>query len=103
MPPIRPEEVSTARSAAIPEVVFVCFNNLIARNIRDGEAIVSQREVIDLIIKKSSFSPDDLFQRGWLDIEKDYQEAGWRVKYDKPGYNETYEATFTFTAKRKKS
>ncbi len=32
----------------------------------------------------------------WLDVEDVYREAGWVVEYDKPGYCESYEATFTF-------
>lgn len=29
-----------------------------------------------------------------------YQAAGWKITYDKPGHNETYNATFTFAKRR---
>ena len=32
-----------------------------------------------------------------MDIESIYRADGWGVYYDKPGYNETYTATFEFT------
>lgn len=41
----------------------------------------------------------DVFERGYLDIEETYRKAGWSVVYDKPGYNETYDAFYTFTRK----
>jgi len=39
---------------------------------------------------------DEIFDRGWLDVEDLYRISGWRVEYHKPGYNETYEPTFEF-------
>ena len=29
-----------------------------------------------------------------------FEEAGWNVQYDKPGYNENYDAYFKFTEKK---
>jgi len=40
---------------------------------------------------------DEVFDKGWLNIEPMYRAAGWKVVYDKPAYNESYEPTFTFT------
>lgn len=37
-----------------------------------------------------------VFANKWLDIEDIYREQGWRVDYDKPAYNENYQASFTF-------
>lgn len=34
----------------------------------------------------------------WLNFEGAYRRAGWKVEFDKPGYNESYPATFKFTA-----
>lgn len=44
----------------------------------------------------------EIFDNGWLDIETVYEDSGWSVEYDKPGYNESYEASWTFKPKRKK-
>jgi hypothetical protein len=32
-----------------------------------------------------------------MDVEDVYQKAGWEVEFDKPGYNEDYEANFKFS------
>jgi hypothetical protein len=43
----------------------------------------------------------EIFHRGWLDVEDAYRAEGWTVVYDKPGYNESYAASFTFSARSK--
>ena len=40
-----------------------------------------------------------LFRNHYLDIEPVYEEVGWNIIYDKPGYCESGEPTFTFTKK----
>jgi hypothetical protein len=46
-----------------------------------------------------AYFQSEVYAKGWLNFEAIYEEAGWKVVYDKPGYNETYDANFTFTKK----
>ena len=55
-------------------------------------------KVIDLMVKKG-LKRDKIFSEGWLNIETVYEDAGWDVYYDKPGYNEDYKPSYTFTKK----
>ncbi len=48
-------------------------------------------------------SSSEIYERHLLDVEPSYRAEGWEVEYDKPGYNETYEATFTFRKKYMKT
>lgn len=41
----------------------------------------------------------EIFDNCWLDVEDIFEEVGWKVVYDKPGYNESYPANFEFTKK----
>lgn len=96
--PITPQEALQGKSKFIPEFVMEAFNELITKNFDGKTAIVSQKEVVDLIITKC---PEDIesyhvFNEKWLDIEQIYVQSGWEVEYDKPGYNETYQAKFIF-------
>jgi len=50
---------------------------------------------------KKGLKAFDIDKNNWLDVGKIYENAGWKVEYDRPGFNESYEATFSFTAKRK--
>ena len=38
-----------------------------------------------------------------MDIEPVFEQAGWKVDFDRPGYNEgPYDAYFQFTKKKKR-
>jgi hypothetical protein len=37
-----------------------------------------------------------IFSKGYLNFEELYEAQGWKVVYDKPAYNESYKANFTF-------
>lgn len=100
--PIRPSDVSKVKKSSIPDEVFQAFNELIAEKMRGKSAVVMQNEVIERILKKmepKECTRAQIFDNGWLDVEADYSRSGWSVDYDKPGYNEMYEAKFTFTAR----
>lgn len=92
--PIRPEEIVKS----VPDAVIESFNELIAERISGREARVSQKDVVRRICQKMSLASDEIiFRNHWLDVESLYIAAGWDVKYDKPAYNETGEASFLFT------
>lgn len=95
--PIRPDDVQGVKNALIPEAVFEVFNALIAQAWANGQAIVYQDDAIDRLTMKMNVSRDELFKRGLLDVEDAYRRVGWRVEYDKPGYNESYRAFFKFS------
>ena len=105
--PISPNEVAEIVQNSIPGSVFDAFNECIALDWNGRSATVKQEEVIAKIISK--FPPDSegnpsisrrlIFDKKWLNVEEAYRALGWSVKYDKPGYNESYEAFFVFTKK----
>lgn len=106
--PIRPEQVPQIRRARLLDEVVAAFNELIARNIHRRQVTILQKEVVALIISKLQQRPDwsgksaaqieaELFRSNMLDVEDTFREAGWQVVYDKPGYNESYDAFFTFS------
>jgi hypothetical protein len=96
--PITPSEVAVARQGSIPDAVFEAFNELIVENFSGRSATVHQGDVAKLL-KEKGVNVQQAFSRSWLDVEDVYRQAGWRVEYDKPGYNEDYDAYFVFTKK----
>lgn len=98
--PISPSEVKD-KANQIPEYIIEVFNNLIARNFRNGKAIVFQKDVKQEIgqISIANITYEAIIANGWLDVEELYEQAGWTVSYDKPGYNESYDAYFVFSVK----
>ncbi len=108
--PITPSEVGAVKGNIFPPEVFQAFNELIAASYTNGSARVTQDAVIARITLLTITDPDTpnpeeavaklrrtIFDKGWLNVESFYEDAGWAVQYDKPGFSESYPATFTFT------
>jgi hypothetical protein len=97
--PLSPDEAKVKH--AIPDQVIEAFNEMILRNLDGRVAIVNQEDVVSLIREKMKaarpdFNRREIFQERWLNVEEIYRSKGWQVEYDKPGFNESYDATFTF-------
>lgn len=100
MPAISPKDITAHKRNTIPEFVFDAFNELIAADFNGSVATVKQSEVIERILADQiDLDRQTIFSRGWLNIEDVYDAVGWRVVYDKPSYNETYEAYWMFKKK----
>jgi len=112
--PVSPQDVVEEKEKWIPDEVISAFNKLISVNFSYGHASFRQDEIVVEIIdnlKKSDLEVIKgiqqsnkklrtlIFDRNWLDVEDIFRKAGWIVEYDKPGYNESYAATFNFRKK----
>jgi hypothetical protein len=99
--PISPSEVAGLKATLLPDEVIEAFNELIAKNASNGRSEFTQSTVVSLILKKlPGWTKAQLHAERCLDVEDIYRAAGWKVEYDKPGYNEDYEARFVFSYKR---
>lgn len=103
--PISPFEVGNKKIDFIPSEVIEAFNELIVKAFSGGTARVVQQEVVDLALEKMKFNRPRVpeFDSQWLNVEELYEAEGWDVEYDKPGYNESYEAFFVFKKVQKGS
>lgn len=100
--PITPKEVAEYKVHSTPGFVFDAFNVLISANFVGGSAIVLTKNVVKEILLRSPgrLTENDIFEKGWLNIEEAYHAAGWKVTYDKPAFNEFYDAYFTFSPRK---
>lgn len=106
--PFTPKEAQDKKDVSFPDEVIETFNEFLAERYANGYARIEQGEVLNLIVSKFAthgkvFSRQQILDRGWLDIESAYRKAGWTVRYDRPGFNETYEAFWEFTKRRDNS
>lgn len=100
--PIRPDEIVQLKRNLIPDFVYIAFNRMIAKKFNGSYASFTQEEIIKEILSlNTEYDRTHIFEEKWLDVENIYREYGWWVEYDKPAFNETYDATFTFTQKSK--
>jgi len=99
--PITPDEINLP---LIPSEVIDVFNRLICRNYRTfrKEAVIKQIEVLNEIKLALGIEKTDIiFDNEWLDVEDIFSEVGWIVKYEKPAYNEDFDAYFVFKKPKK--
>lgn len=94
---ITPTAAEQRRQRSIPGVVVLVVNDLIVESLRGGQAVVKQEDILARLEAQSHLKRGEALSKGWLDFEEIYQTAGWDVSYDKPGFNESYEPSFTFT------
>lgn len=98
--PITPREALKKKEERLPDEVFDAFNEMIADNLRDGVATFKAKDVAALIRSKLQIKGEQVYDKGYMDVEPLYRKAGWKVEYDQPAYCESYDATYTFSAKR---
>ncbi len=99
--PIKPDEVSDEKNKNIPEFIIRAFNELIVENWTGSSSTFLQKEAMARALSiDSTYSSQEIFKKKWFDVENLYRKQGWKVEYDKPGYNESYEANFTFRRKQ---
>lgn len=95
--PITPAQVAQTQGSVIPSAVFDAFNAEIATAFVGGTARVLQDRVVSRLTD-GGLSRHEIFESGWLNVEESYRAAGWKVSYEKPGFNESGAACFTFDA-----
>lgn len=95
--PITPDEALVALPP-IPLEVFEVFNSLL-RGQKPPVHIEQERVVAMLLKALPNIQRHEIFANAWLNIEAAYEAAGWLVVYDKPGFNGTYGASWTFSRK----
>ena len=96
--PIKPKDVVSVKAKSFPPEVIEVFNELIAKNYSNGSSTVLHKHVVDALVKKG-LKKDDIYDNHWLDVEEIFEKNGWDVFYDKPGYCESYDASFKFSVK----
>ena len=99
--PITPEQALNSRENYFPDYVIQAFNKVIAKNFNGKKSQFKLDEIINQILVEGmgQITRTQIFADRLLDVESIYEKHGWKVYYDSPGYNESYDANFTFTKK----
>jgi hypothetical protein len=72
---------------------------LIAENLSGDSSTFTLKEAVALVKKKLKDSGVK-YNNDFMNVEPIYRAAGWKVEYDQPGYNESGEGMYRFTAKK---
>lgn len=102
--PISPDEVVGEKRKHIPDFVIQAFNELIAKHFDGRASTFGIKEVEAAVLRLwNGDNPkirEQMYAEHWLDVEDIFREQGWSVEFDKPGYNESGESTFTFRPRK---
>jgi hypothetical protein len=97
--PIKPSEITKAKAAAIPDWVIEAVNELLLAKWNGREARFTLKEVMALAMPKApeATTRQQVYDNHLMDFEDLYRKEGWKVLFDKAGYNESYDDFFVFT------
>ena len=93
--PITPQEVALEKAKILPEEVINTFNKLIATNWNGSNSQFSLKDVkkeLDKLLPEG-------YPTSYLDVEDIYRRFGWKVRYDAPAPDESYNAYFVFSSR----
>ena len=97
--PMSPQDIYDELETIIPSYVIVAVNNLLQLNYRgEYEIKISQKDILAEILKLAPEGVTEkvILKNKYLDFEPLFQKYGWKIEYDKPGFNESYEPIFKF-------
>ena len=100
--PITPKEAAEQIEKNFPEFVIEGVNNAINKHYFGKSSFTIKQKVIAdeiMAVAPVGVTRDELFSKHLMDFEDIYRKFGWDVKYDKPGYDESYDAFFEFKPK----
>jgi hypothetical protein len=101
--PITPDEIMGKLENIIPQSIILAVNELLTEKYRGtGDVSIKQKDIIErAILIDETLTSNIIFEKKYMDFEELYKKSGWSVSYDKPAYNEKYDAYFIFNKKKK--
>lgn len=97
--PITFDEVAHINEPVHEEIIDT-VNQLIKQNFNYvlKESTVKIKDIFSNLKEKNfHYSATEILERGWLDIERLYENAGWYVRYYSPSHNDVFEPYFYFS------
>lgn len=95
MGPMSPDEIGEHRKQVIPAVVFTVVNGLIANDISHGFVRLTR----GVVVSGLEAAGVDVSSVNLVTVMETYGNVGWDVRFDRPGYSESYEPFWEFRKK----
>jgi hypothetical protein len=102
--PFSPADALASKATVIPEPVVTAVNQLLAERYTGRSKVTfTLKELKARVMRNLDINEDDggpgpalNYPNYVWDFETLYQGHGWDVKYDAPGYNESYDGFYVF-------
>lgn len=92
--PIRPDDIIKYKD--FPNGVIEAFNKMIVKKWDGRQSTFTLGEVEKLAVAYTGLTPNELYDAHLMDVEPLYRLYGWKVTFDKSGFNEPYPDRFIF-------
>lgn len=96
---ISPQEIKVNKDKFCDPNVLLVINDFLGKRFNGGEVRIDQEEVVARLENEFGMNRNKIFDNDLLDVEEAYRQKGWSVKFDKPGYCESYKAHWVFKPK----
>lgn len=96
--PISPSEIQYG----IPEPVIETFNQMIQEKWNGKSVTIKQKDAMPRVIaafakRGETITSHKLYDMNWMDVEGPFQKAGWKVRYESPDRDESFDSYWTFS------
>lgn len=72
--------------------------NMLLSRFNGKSLTLKEKEIVTKFLElEPDISRDVIFDNHWLDFEGIYIRKGWKVSYDRPGYDENYDPYYIFS------
>ena len=97
--PLSPLEVKQKAIESIPSEMVQAVNELLIENASRSSITLKQKDIEARFNKLSNgkYNHVDIYDKGWMDIEPIFRNAGWKVRYESPDRDQSFDEFFTFT------
>ena len=86
------------KERVFPDFIIQAFNECIQESKIKHSKRVEQERVLEKIMElNKDITLSQIFDEHLLDVEDFYRDAGWKVVFYKPAYNEDWKAYFEFS------
>jgi hypothetical protein len=97
--PITPNDIPAQKLMHIPPEVIDVFNEFIVMNWNGTSSSFLQKWVLAKVSEVLGLDEKSILDKHYLDVKIVFEERGWKVLLDQPGWDEEYEPWYRFSRK----
>lgn len=96
--PMSPTEIKQKAIESIPDEMIQAVNELLIENASRGTITIKLKDIEARFRKLSNgkYNSIDIYDKGWMDFESAFRQAGWKVSYESPARDENFESYYRF-------
>lgn len=98
---IKPTDILNNLEDYIHPVVISAVNEILKEEFRGGSMTMTAKNIQNQI---KSLNPENASKimtgNKWMYFEPIFEKAGWTVKYDQPGFYDSYDSFYIFSEKK---